>query len=245
MTPNDLTRAATVASIPYTTPLTTSRHTIVNTSLGDQVASALRHEILSGALAPDEVLHQDALCSHFGTSRMPVRDALRQLSYEGFLVWSPNNQVRVATFTRPDVEDMFEVTAMLHGRLTRRATERCGEQDLAELLDLHEEMERCVSEGRVGELWERNRFFHRRIDVLAESPRLVAALRGVTIDLHRDALYLSEEQARQSNTEHHEILAAMTARIGTAAERLVAAHVSAARDAVISHLAESGVLRDR
>lgn len=216
---------------------------VVSIPLGRQVANAIRHEILMGIVTPGETLQQDQLCERFGTSRMPVRDALRQLRHEGFLVARPNNHVQVVTFQRADIDDMFEATATLHGRLTRRAAERATTEDLLELRRLHTAMEDCLAAGQLAELWDRNRAFHRRIDELGSSPKLIAALRAVTIDVHRDALYLTVRQALHSNAEHARILDAMEARDGGAAEDLVAVHVMEARDDVVRHLTEVGVLR--
>ena len=50
------------------------------TPLGQRIADALRHDILFGRLAPGTKLAQTQVCERFGTSRMPVRDALRQLT---------------------------------------------------------------------------------------------------------------------------------------------------------------------
>jgi DNA-binding GntR family transcriptional regulator len=221
-----------------------TQHRIVTDSLGRQVADALRHEILAGRLQPDEVLQQDALCSMFGTSRMPIRDALRQLCHEGFLVWLPKNQAKVAAFTRPDVEDMFEVQSLLSGRLARRATKRATDEELDELERLHEEMLVLTQQHELGALWDLNRTFHRRIDSIGASPKLEASLRTVTIDLHRDALYVTERQSRRSNVQHAELMAAMRERNAFEAEAIMAEHVLGARDEVIRHLSEVGVLRD-
>jgi DNA-binding GntR family transcriptional regulator len=212
--------------------------------LGRQIADGIRHEILTGNLRPGQTLSQETLCARFGTSRMPVRDALRQLHYEGFLVWLPNNQTQVARFSRDDIYEIFEVHAMLHGRLARRATDRASEEDLDRLFTHHLMMVEAVTGLRLSELWSRNWQFHQEIVELGNSPKFVAALRAVTIEIHRTSLYNTEEQARRSNDEHAAILDAMRSRDGPSVEELMAEHVIEARDSVIGHLTRVGVLSE-
>jgi len=61
----------------------------------DLVCDGLRHAILSGELAQGMPLRQDQLAEQFGTSRIPVREALRQLEAEGLVRIEPNKGARV------------------------------------------------------------------------------------------------------------------------------------------------------
>ena len=67
---------------------------------GSQIAEALRNDILFGRVESGKRLSQVELCERFGTSRMPVRDALRQLTYEGFLIDDGKGHAVVAPVTR-------------------------------------------------------------------------------------------------------------------------------------------------
>lgn len=215
---------------------------VVTASLGEQIADAIRHEILLGKLHPGETLSQETVCGRYGTSRMPVRDALRQLVLEGVLVPSSNGQVEVVRFTRHDIGDMFDVCGLVCGRLTLRATERQTEADMVRLRDLHVQMTDSLDQGRLSELWELNVRFHGAIEAVGRSPKLEMACRVVTIELHRVAMYQTFERSQRSNEEHEQILEAMAAGDGQGAAELVSTHVTEARDDVIRHLENIGVL---
>ena len=60
-----------------------------SSSLVELTLRRLRHEILSGALAPGERLVEEQLTQRFGTSRAPLREALRQLAQQGLIEHLP------------------------------------------------------------------------------------------------------------------------------------------------------------
>src|SRR5581483_9108070 len=59
--------------------------------LGQAIAARLREAILDGRLAPGTPIRQEALAQQLGTSRIPVREALRQLESEGLLTLVPHS----------------------------------------------------------------------------------------------------------------------------------------------------------
>jgi DNA-binding GntR family transcriptional regulator len=215
---------------------------IVTEPLGRQVARALRRDLLMGVLRPGEVLRQDRLCERFGVSRIPVRDALLELANEGFLIPLRKRGLQVATFRQQDIEDAFELAAHLHGRLIRRAAERASDQQLDLLVVLQAGMEDSLATTSLEELWQKNNSFHRQIDDLAQSPKLVAALRDVRISLFETALFATEEHARSSILDYAPIVDVMRRRDVRRAEELASAHLVKACSDVIRHLHQVGIL---
>src|SRR5262245_58587035 len=82
------------------------RGRIAHGTLVDVVTQALRDAIVEGRLQPGERIRQEAVAREFGTSRIPVREALRQLQSEGLVTLLPNVGARVA---RLDVGELVEV----------------------------------------------------------------------------------------------------------------------------------------
>lgn len=211
-------------------------------TLGSQIADAVRRDIIFGRLRPGERLGQYQLCERFGTSRMPVRDALKQLHYEGFLAQDDGRHLVVVRMRRIDIRDTYEIEGMLHGLAARRVTLQADAEALAELREYHEQMRE--SESALADMAELNWRFHRRINQLAASPKLMAALRSLALQIPRDYLVEFPEWAGRANAEHAEILAALTQRKADEVEQLMRRHVMAAGDDLIAYLEQSGVQLD-
>jgi DNA-binding GntR family transcriptional regulator len=89
---------------PALTPVTA-------TSLADEIAFRLRSDILDGALAPGTRLQQDELCTRFGVSRTPVREALRQLQALNLITLAPSRGATVRAPSRQELLDVYELRA--------------------------------------------------------------------------------------------------------------------------------------
>lgn len=79
----------------------------------DVLAAALRAEIADGRLAPGAALRQDELAGRFGTSRIPIREALRTLQAEGLVTYAPNRGAVVAVVSAKEIQEMLEVRIAL------------------------------------------------------------------------------------------------------------------------------------
>ena len=223
------TNRSFIMSVPESDPLShparplDSKDSLVRrgSSLGSQIASGLREEIVLGRLRAGTRVSQERLCRQYGTSRMPVRDALLRLTQEGLVVVSPTGHYVVARLTTSDVADAFEIEALVHGRAARRATMNATEDDLDELEELCEEMaeaERVHDTSRVATLhWQ----FHRCINILARSPKLQAVTRNVSVGIPQAYLRELPEWMGRANDAHVMILTAMRDRDPDEAERLV------------------------
>jgi len=234
-------RAAEEIAIESTTaaPARISRR-----SLGSQIADQLRQEILLGRIPPGTSVSQERLCELYGTSRMPVRDALVALTNEGLVVSTPGGHSVVAQMTRADVEDAFDIGAVVHGRAARRATERAGDEELARLRGLCDEMAAAEAADDVDLLGELNWRFHKEINRLAGSAKLLAMVRSVSMDIPRS--YLSELPgwATHVKDEHEAIVEALIARNGDDAERLMQHHLRQAGNHLADYLERRGRFGD-
>lgn len=219
--------------------------------LGSQIADRLREDILLGRLAGGTALSQQSLCEMYGTSRMPVRDALRQLAAEGLIVSSRSGHSEVAGLSAQEIHDAFYVEACVHGRLAKRAAEAATNDDLMALRALHEDMVRSENQGDLRRVADTNWKFHRAINLLAGSPKLLATVRTVSLGIPREYLIEMPEWASRANREHAEILAAFEGRAFPVVEALVASHVETAGANLVDFLvrrwrdATPGSTRDR
>lgn len=99
--------------------------------LADIVYERLMAVIVSGELAPGEVVREEEIGAWLSVSRTPVRDALRRLGDQDLLAYQPNRGSRVAPLEPQHLADVLDVIATLLGQATARAVPRLGQADLA------------------------------------------------------------------------------------------------------------------
>lgn len=136
----------------------------------DLVLVAMREAILSGALPPATRLRQEKLAGLFGTSRIPVRDALRALEYEGLVTSEPYRGFAVTQLDADDIEEVYDLRILLESHAVRLAIPLITDEDLRVLDDLYLEMT-GAGEGE-SQLAARERFYVRLYSITAR-PRLV------------------------------------------------------------------------
>ena len=194
---------------------------------GSQIAAELRLDILFGRLAPGTIVSQEAMCERFSISRMPVRDAFQQLVHEGFLERFSGNRLRVIRLNREDLLDMFWLEATVHALATKRATQRhVGDPvSFATLRRMQAEMLDCAKSGDVATASRINRSFHRSINHLAGSPRLISTLKTVSMGIQGVFIQEVPEWLSRSIREHEDILRAMEHGDADQAEQLMFVHI--------------------
>ena len=119
-------------------------------NLSEVAADYVREQILQGKLAQREKLVENDIAVTLGMSRGPVRDALKQLMYEGFLDYETNKGYSVSMLSPKDAYEIF----FLRGNLENLALERCGGRLLSDSIFLMEDavlaMKEAVAEDDMG-----------------------------------------------------------------------------------------------
>jgi DNA-binding GntR family transcriptional regulator len=139
----------------------------------DLVLSALREAILSGVLEPGARLRQEELADLFGTSRIPVREALRALEYEGLVSSEPHRGFTVTALDADDVEEVYDLRILLESHALRLALPLLTDEDLGDIEQLYLEMTNATDPD--AELAARERFYIRLYSVTGR-PRLVGLI---------------------------------------------------------------------
>jgi len=194
-------------------------------SLGSQVADQLRHDILVGRLVPGTTLSQQQVCEDFGTSRMPVRDALRQLTHEGLIVSNNNGHAQVVGMTSADIWDTYSAEALLVGRASRRAAQIITDEELDTLASIYERIKETDEEGSPEVIAELNWQFHRHINLCSRSAKLLALIRAVSMSIPRRFQVEIPEWSVHANEHHSEILELMRAHDADGVEKATHQHV--------------------
>ena len=200
----------------------------------EQAYARIRRGIVSGALAQGQRLTEERLAAELGLSRTPVRDAIRRLTHEGFVERGAGYSTRVARFPEDELDQLFEIRALLEAYAARRAARLATPEEAAALLRLAEEMSaRTPPQGEedLDAIAAANERFHRTILEAARSPRLTTLL-AAAIDVGvvaRTYRAYSERDLIRSSRHHHEIADAIAARAPDWAASAMTSHVLAAQ----------------
>ncbi|MBB5156973.1 GntR family transcriptional regulator [Saccharopolyspora phatthalungensis] len=140
-----------------------------------RVHGYLRDLILSGALRPGTILAQKSVAEALGTSRTPVREAMRMLTEEGLLDGQLNHQSRVRGFDASDLDGVFASRIMLEV-LAIRVTARHLDRADADSMD---DAVRRMSAARDRPQWHiAHRDFHNQV-VRSAAPPVRESLRNL------------------------------------------------------------------
>lgn len=135
------------------TPIKSNR----KTNISDYVVTVLRERIVQGDILAGEELNQVEIANQLGVSRIPVREAFRQLASEGLIQISPNRQAVVTRVDIQTLEEIFEVRIALENLALCHAIDRMQQSDLDHLYTIIEELEQAPDH----EQWMRlNQVFH-------------------------------------------------------------------------------------
>src|SRR5579863_7925022 len=165
---------------------TASDSVIPRQSLTSAVADKLRDQIIRGDIPEGAQLRQDAIATQFQVSRIPVREALRQLDAEGLIAIVPNRGAIVPALSPDDVEELFSIRALLEPEVLKLSIPNLTEQDFSEAAAI---LRKYVSELRREDhlsAWGRlNWQFHSTLYSRAVLPRFMAIIRNVRSEERR------------------------------------------------------------
>ena len=116
------------------------------TTIGDSLVAAMRDEILNGDLAPGTRLNQAQLAQRFGTSRIPMRDALARLEQDGLVEIDARRGARVRELTIDDVTEIYDMRQLLEPLAVRLSVDRAHRESVRRLVYLSEAMDAASAE---------------------------------------------------------------------------------------------------
>jgi DNA-binding GntR family transcriptional regulator len=121
---------------------------------------ALRERILRGDYPEGEPLRQDALADELGVSRIPVREALRQLEAEGLVTFSPHRGAVVSSLSLEEITELFELRAEIECGLLTRAIPLMTKEQLDRATEVLDEFEDALTAGEATRWGPLNWHFH-------------------------------------------------------------------------------------
>jgi DNA-binding GntR family transcriptional regulator len=215
-----------VASIP-------NLHT-PNSTLAEQVLHAIQAAIVDGDLAPGSKLKEPDLARAYGTSRGPLREAIRQLEARGLVQLTPHAGARVTDLSVKQLLDIYELREALEGMACRLAADRLTPVDIAEMRQLLERHSAAVEDknGREYFRQEGDLDFHFRIAQASGNEVIAKVLCEDLYHLMRMYRYkfsLVPNRPVAALKEHWRIMDALAEGDGELAELLMRRHIRAVR----------------
>jgi DNA-binding GntR family transcriptional regulator len=142
----------------------------------ERVREQLRERIVTGVLRPGDRLVERDLAEDLGVSRVPVREAIRSLEADGFVVVQSPRRVVVRQLSRVDIEELFDVREALEVLATGLACQRADPPALRRLKRAVTEAARAIEAGDIAQAAEANIRFHQEIVTLAGNGLLLSML---------------------------------------------------------------------
>ncbi|NLV20678.1 MAG: GntR family transcriptional regulator [Syntrophomonadaceae bacterium] len=212
--------------------------------LRELVLEAIREAIINGTLQPRERLMEIQLADELGVSRTPVREALRKLELEGFIVMVPRKGAYVSDLSMKDVADVFEIRAALEGLAGALAAERITEEELEAMERMLVEKSEAIILNDIDKLVEVDTKFHEALYMASRNERLSNIISNLREQIQRFRLTSLSVPGRKEDSlkEHREILEAIQARDIQLARQLAQEHIENAENILIDSLKKGNSL---
>lgn len=195
---------------------------------GQIVYRRLLEEIRDGLLTPGARLREVELAGRLGHSRTPIREAIRLLEGDGLVVHQPRQGATIRVLDYPEVMELYEMRAVLEGTAARLAARAANDAELRQLADLNAEFAAASDEREAALL---NRQFHAMLLEAARNRFLLRSMRGLqkTMLILGPTTLLEADRTAVASREHQDVLDALQARDGPAAEAAMRTHMEAAQ----------------
>ncbi|MBR2518471.1 MAG: GntR family transcriptional regulator [Selenomonadaceae bacterium] len=198
--------------------------------LRETVCEALRAAIRNGILEPGERLMEVQLAEELGISRTPVREAIRKLEQEGYVIMMPRRGTYVSSVSVNDIKEIFEIRSALESLSTGLAAMRIEPDELEKLRALLTEIEGHIKRRDIDKIVETDIEFHGLLYQVSRNERLVTIISNLKEQLARfRTLSMSYPGRLQETLEEHRAMV----------EAIAAGNVDAARDAAERHMEQA------
>jgi len=198
----------------------------------------IKEAIIKGHFKPGEKLVEQTLAQEMGVSRTPVREAIRRLEAEGFVVSIPRKGVVVSRADKEEIVQLYSIRAELEGLAARWAIENADEDDIRKLDEAISRMEETAASGDLDGVVQSNALFHDAIAQASKSRILCTLLKTLQDNIQRfrfRSLHLPG-RPEAALAEHKEIVAAIKEKKTEEADRLLKEHLQNACAAALAHM---------
>lgn len=210
----------------------------MNKPASARIVDSLREHIIDGLLPPGMQIPQELLAEQFGVSRVPVREALRQLEAEGLVRSELNRGAFVASRSIDEVIEMLDIRIGLEVRALKLALPNLDRKKLQEAQKILKRYDRSTTPQEWRDL---NLAFHMCLYRPCNRPRLVKMIEDVMLGTDRFLrTHISATVGREGpQSDHRRLLALCAEGQAAAALRLLEAHIERTKAALMQRAAKT------
>lgn len=208
----------------------------------------LRRRILTHELDPGSYLDELELCETYGISRPPVREVLRQLAGEGYIVLHENRGAQVAPMSHKTLRSFFIAAPMIYAAVARLAAQHATSSQIERMKQIQRAFRVAIRSGDVSERALLNERFHACIGEVADNEYLLPSLRRLLIDHTRIGMTfynprqtsLAKQRAIAAD-QHDQLIELIAAGDADAAADLAVAHWELSRTQIEEFVTPEGI----
>ncbi|NGM46250.1 GntR family transcriptional regulator [Rhodobacter sp. SGA-6-6] len=208
----------------------------------------LRRKILTEELAPGSYIDEIEAAEIYGVSRPPLREVLRLLAGEGYIVLHENRGAQVAPMTHKTLRNFFMAAPMIYSAVTRLAAEHATPAQIVKLKECQWSFRQAIRNGDAAERALENERFHSIIGEMADNEFLTPSLRRLLIDHTRIGMTFYSPRKPQLAAEreiaadqHDQFIDLIEAGDADAAAALAVAHWELSRAQIESFVTPEGM----
>jgi len=205
------------------------------------IVDSLRERVMNHEFSESEMIRQERLAKEYNVSLSPVREALIQLEAEGLLTLVRHHGYAINTLSIDDIQQMYELRALIEVDLLRYAVPKLSEADIASATQVHEAMTKIYKRGTQTTAWTKlNWDFHTTLYRPAEKRQLFAVVENVRQNIvryvHMQMKLRSSANLEHSIKEHGELLEYCAGRETDKAADVLHRHIIQAGDDLVGFL---------
>jgi DNA-binding GntR family transcriptional regulator len=195
--------------------------------LHKDVVARLRDKLIEGVMPPGSRVPEKDLCAEFGISRTPLREALKVLAAEGYVVLLPNRGARVAKMTRNDLEELFAVCGGMEALAGELACKHATDAEISEIKALHDRMAQYYAARDLAGYYPLNRAIHEAIVRATHNSVLITMYENVSARIRRARFVapMPPDHWQLAMAEHEAILNALQRRDAAVLSSILKTHL--------------------
>lgn len=206
--------------------------------LREVVCETLREAIRDGILEPGERLMEIQIAEELGVSRTPVREAIRKLELEGYVIMLPRRGTYVANLSIKDINEVYEIRASIDALAAGLAAERITDDELEQMERMLVATVEAFDKGDMDRVVEYDTKFHDILYCASRNARLVGIINNLREQLTRFRSISMAYPGRMKKTmeEHGRMVEAIAQRDVELAQQLARQHMENSEQALLLDL---------